>query len=288
MKCAVSACILLVLTGAVAAAESAEDEKAAIIAASLDYMDGALSGDASRMARAIHQEVTKNTLTTFEETGRVALRRSGSTRLVELVRAGVVTVDEEQRRNEVTVFDSRQGLASVKVVSSRFYDYLHLATIDGQWKIVNALWIPNQQQLQKPDGPVDEAGKPGSTDDGRAIRAAALDYIEGWFTGDPVRMERALHPELTKVSLRRLSQTGNVLLHKLGSGFMVEATRAQRGLLAEEKRQIELFLYDVKENIASVGVMCSRFYDYLHLAKIDGQWKIVTALWTMNPGAEKG
>ena len=26
------------------------------------------------------------------------------------------------------------------------------------------------------------------------IRAAVLDYIEGWFDGDAVRMERALHP----------------------------------------------------------------------------------------------
>ena len=26
------------------------------------------------------------------------------------------------------------------------------------------------------------------------VRAAVLDYIEGWFDGDAVRMERALHP----------------------------------------------------------------------------------------------
>jgi hypothetical protein len=32
--------------------------------------------------------------------------------------------------------------------------------------------------------------------DDQAIRAVALDYIEGWFDGDASRMERALHPEL--------------------------------------------------------------------------------------------
>jgi hypothetical protein len=31
-----------------------------------------------------------------------------------------------------------------------------------------------------------------------AIRATALDYVEGWYTGDAARMERALHPELAK------------------------------------------------------------------------------------------
>lgn len=30
------------------------------------------------------------------------------------------------------------------------------------------------------------------------IRAAALDYIEGWYEGDAERMERALHPHLAK------------------------------------------------------------------------------------------
>jgi hypothetical protein len=31
-----------------------------------------------------------------------------------------------------------------------------------------------------------------------AIRQAAVDYIEGWYTGDADRMERALHPDLAK------------------------------------------------------------------------------------------
>src|SRR5688572_27299454 len=34
--------------------------------------------------------------------------------------------------------------------------------------------------------------------DSAAIRATALDYVEGWYTGDAARMERAVHPELAK------------------------------------------------------------------------------------------
>lgn len=33
-----------------------------------------------------------------------------------------------------------------------------------------------------------------------AIRQTALDYIEGWYTGNAERMERSLHPELAKKS----------------------------------------------------------------------------------------
>ena len=34
--------------------------------------------------------------------------------------------------------------------------------------------------------------------DSADIRATALDYIDGYYTGDAVRMERALHPDLAK------------------------------------------------------------------------------------------
>jgi len=33
-----------------------------------------------------------------------------------------------------------------------------------------------------------------TAEDSSAIRAAALDYIDGYYTGDGARMERALHP----------------------------------------------------------------------------------------------
>jgi hypothetical protein len=37
--------------------------------------------------------------------------------------------------------------------------------------------------------------------DEQEIRSTVLDYFEGWFDGDAVRMERALHPQLAKRSL---------------------------------------------------------------------------------------
>ena len=36
--------------------------------------------------------------------------------------------------------------------------------------------------------------------DREAIKATALDYIEGWYEGNPERMERALHPDLANAS----------------------------------------------------------------------------------------
>jgi hypothetical protein len=41
-------------------------------------------------------------------------------------------------------------------------------------------------------------GQTNAPDDNSAITKTALDYIEGWYADDAVRMERALHPELAK------------------------------------------------------------------------------------------
>ena len=47
-----------------------------------------------------------------------------------------------------------------------------------------------------------------SPDDNSAITKTALDYIEGWYTGDAARMERALHPELAKRMISTDPKTG--------------------------------------------------------------------------------
>lgn len=44
------------------------------------------------------------------------------------------------RTGEVTVLDIADSIASAKVVSEPFTDYLHLAKLDGHWSIVNVLY----------------------------------------------------------------------------------------------------------------------------------------------------
>jgi hypothetical protein len=279
MKRALLVTIVILLAGLVwAQAAEPDTEEKGITGAALGYMDGALDGDATRIARAVHPELCKVTPMTLPQTGRTALRRAGNTRLVELVRANLINLEEEKRNIEVEIFDHRLGLASVKVVSSMFYDYLHLAKIDGEWSILNVLWVEAPRQEPQPDALAkDEA----------AIRAAVLDYIEGYFTGDAKRMQVALHPELNKVTPYQLPQTGKTMIDKIGAGLLIEYTRTKGGLLDESKRQLEVTVYDVNGNIATAGVMSAMFYDYLQLAKIDGRWQIVNVLWKMNPDAPK-
>jgi len=115
-----------------------------------------------------------------------------------------------------------------------------------------------------------------------AIKQAALDYIEGWYEGNAERMERALHPDLTKRGVQVLPQTSRTLLNYASASNMVEYTRAGLGKNPEKKQKIEVTILDVFKNMACVKTMSPDFVDYLQIAKYNGEWKIVNVLWEMN------
>jgi hypothetical protein len=67
--------------------------------------------------------------------------------------------------------------------------------------------------------------------------------------------------------------------------MLIEGTRAKMGMLAEDKRAIEVTVLDAAEDLAMVKVVSARYYDFLQMAKMGGEWKIVNVLWVMNPAA---
>ena len=271
-------CVLLCVATAYAQEFDLALEQEAVTRAALDYIEGAHEGNVSRIERAVHPELTKVTLATLPQTGKTVLRKAGSSRLRELVRANVAFLEKDKRKIQISVFAVKEGLAAVRTVSAMFYDYLQLAKIDGKWQLINVLWINNPGAMEKIDQEKVAAEK-------EAITGVALDYIEGSFTGEVSRMKNALHPELTKVIPVALPQTGQIILDKMGSGMLIEGTRAQMGLVEEGKRDIQVNVLDLKDKIACVEVLSAMYYDYLQMAKIDGSWKIVNVLWKMNPNA---
>jgi len=112
-----------------------------------------------------------------------------------------------------------------------------------------------------------------------AITAAALDYIEGFFSGDAERMARALHPELTKVIVMAPQQGMNAFTRKMTATELIELTRSKRGVIPREQWGIEVTVLDMHGSMAAVKIVNPKFFDYLQLAKVDGSWKIVNVLW---------
>jgi hypothetical protein len=116
-----------------------------------------------------------------------------------------------------------------------------------------------------------------------AIAGTVHDYFEGWFGGDPVRMERALHPELVKRSLDR-DASGREMLRTISAERMIEATA--RGEGKSESRGdlcIEIEVEDVLGGLANVTVRSAVYTEYLHLARTSDGWKIVNDMWQRTP-----
>jgi len=122
-----------------------------------------------------------------------------------------------------------------------------------------------------------------SAADSAAIKQTALDYIEGWYEGNAERMERALHPELAK-RIVRTNKEGFSNLGQMSAMTLVQGTRRGGGKdTPKEKQQKDVTILDVFENAASVKVVASDWVDYLHIAKSNGRWVIVNALWELKP-----
>lgn len=118
--------------------------------------------------------------------------------------------------------------------------------------------------------------------DSNAIRATALDYVEGWYTADAARMERALHPELAKRIVNLNPQNGRYSLGQQGAMTLVGYTRAGGGKdTPPERMQKDVVILDVFRNAASVRATMSDWIDYMHMAKWNGRWVIVNVLWEL-------
>ncbi len=128
-----------------------------------------------------------------------------------------------------------------------------------------------------------QAARAQTAADSAAIRAAALDYVEGWYAGDAARMERALHPELAKRIVNR-DPAGNQWLGSMGATNLVQGVRRGGGReTPAERQQKDVVILDVFENAASVRATMSDWIDYMHLARWNGRWVIVNVLWEMKP-----
>lgn len=120
--------------------------------------------------------------------------------------------------------------------------------------------------------------------DSAGIREAALDYIEGWYTADAARMERALHPELAKRNVMT-DERGRSRLTQLSAMTMVQRTRAGAGPedTPPDQRKAQVRILDIYEGAAVARVDAATWIDYLHLARWNGRWVIVNVLWENAP-----
>ena len=97
-------------------------------------------------------------------------------------------------------------------------------------------------------------------------------------------MQAAVHPELVKRIAVKDPSTGETRLSPLTAEQLVNATRKGGGKNTPPEKQIkDVRILDIFGNAASVRAEMADWIDYMHLAKFDGEWKIVNVLWERKP-----
>lgn len=272
---ALTIAIVLVAVLALGLAGQAPDPREqAIVATALDYSDGGYSGDAVRMERALHPDLNK--LIFMRRSPAMGLSSNYSTfsGLVEMTRMAVLNLEPDKRKTEVTVLESADDVACVRLKSSQWCDYLQMVKTGGEWKIVNVLWTSGL------DAPPARKVVPGFDPEKErpAAQAAALDFLEGMLAADAARLEKALHPETSLAVLVIAPKTGAAFLNRTRYSGILEPAKAKAGAAPENARGAEVRVLDLMDGMAFAAARTARGAAYLQLQLMDGQWKVINVL----------
>jgi hypothetical protein len=117
--------------------------------------------------------------------------------------------------------------------------------------------------------------------DKKEVERALLDYIEGFYEGDTVKLSRSVADYSVKYGYWKDDKTnryaGEAMSHKemIDYAVGIKAKNRQRKLTPLEKTQI----FEIQESIASAKVTAWWGIDYVLLEKIDNKWMIRMVLW---------
>jgi len=125
-----------------------------------------------------------------------------------------------------------------------------------------------------------------TNEDSAAIRRAALDYIESQHNPDPVQMAGALHPRMVKRTCWRDKATGKDYIGETSTEYMILLAESynKKGDKFPPVPKKEVRLLDVSTRTASVKLVADEWIDYMHLVKLNGEWKVINVLWQYHDG----
>jgi peroxiredoxin len=238
--------------------------------AALDYADGFYSGDAERMRKAIHFDINKAFPRYIAKTGQVSLTYSTYSMLVEMSAAKTGYKPDTARHISTEILQVTPEIAVVKVRSAEFNDYLELAKIGGEWKIINVLWnSPKNSAWLKDFSPGNEK---------KGIESAVNGYIQGTQNADVERLNEFLAADFNRVNLVPVGTNGALAVQRLRLDGLLKNAWAGGGKLDETQRDNSSEILDAMDGLAMVKLTTGRNNEYLQLYKDKGGWRVFNSL----------
>lgn len=124
----------------------------AITAVSRDYTEAWFTADAERMRRALHPELVKRSIwhDLQDDTWKVEPTLTAEAMIGYTGKGGGSVHPETEKVFEIEVLDAFRHIATVKVSSYPYMDYLHLAKMGDRWWIINCLYEVRQGKQTEP------------------------------------------------------------------------------------------------------------------------------------------
>jgi hypothetical protein len=107
-----------------------------------------------------------------------------------------------------------------------------------------------------------------------AIERVALDYLEGYISGDADRHLRSYHPEAVKRRYKT-DADGVVGIIHLSPQTMADDAALQ----APQHAEAEIIIDAVYDDIATVRIYSPWWVDFAHVVKARGAWKLFHVTW---------
>jgi hypothetical protein len=121
--------------------------------------------------------------------------------------------------------------------------------------------------------------------DRQQLEKAALDYIEGFYEADTIKLLRSIKPELYKIGFYKRKGDTDYTYSKM---TLNDALFYARKDIAENKRMgkinspKEVVILDIMKVTAIAKITALWGSDYLLLSKRNGKWMIEEVLWEGN------
>ena len=116
-------------------AQKRNADSSAVKATVVNYIEAYYAGDASRMAATLHPQYLKHII----HGDRPIQEKTGGD-MVEAIRSqGAADLPTAEKTERVSVMDISGDMASAKLVTPGWTDYLTLAKSNGHWKILSVV-----------------------------------------------------------------------------------------------------------------------------------------------------
>jgi hypothetical protein len=111
------------------------DDSSAVRATVRDYIEAYYAGDARRMEQTLHPHYLKHVIH-----GDIPMREMTGLQIVQAVRSeGPADLPKAERTEQISVLDISGGIASAKLVTPHWVDYMTLSKSENGWKIVSVV-----------------------------------------------------------------------------------------------------------------------------------------------------